>query len=308
MTESSGELQPETDAGEGFPAAPGRRRIKELETMVADVVLETPDTTTLVLFTGNDRLDYQAGHFLTIDPHQFEALERFTAFLEDLKGRREPPRAYSMCSAPHEKLLAVTIKEERYTSGSTKYPPLLSPLLVKRTTRGMRLAITGFTGPYTLAPDAEARGDHLVHVCAGSGIVPNFSILKHALAQQPRLRHTLVYSNKTWADVIFRDALDRLAAQNPGRLRVVHTLTRDGGEAPAGDVRRGRLSAPLLRELIPDPSAALVFVCGPAISAWDRLAARQKGVAPQPRFMESALDALAEIGVPRDRITRESYG
>ncbi len=52
--------------------------------MVADVTVETPDTSTLVLFTGNDRLDYKAGLFLTIDPHQFEALDRFTAFLEDL--------------------------------------------------------------------------------------------------------------------------------------------------------------------------------------------------------------------------------
>src|SRR5438093_10385083 len=113
--------------------------------MVADVIVEAPDTTTLVLFTGNDRLEYSAGHFLTIDPHQFEALERFTAFLEDLKGRREPPRAYSMASAPHEKHLAFTIKEERYASGATKYPPLLSPLLVKNIVRGMRLVLTGFT-------------------------------------------------------------------------------------------------------------------------------------------------------------------
>ena len=36
--------------------------------MVADVIVETPDTTTRVLFTGNDRLEYRAGHFLTIDP------------------------------------------------------------------------------------------------------------------------------------------------------------------------------------------------------------------------------------------------
>jgi hypothetical protein len=67
--------------------APPTRRIKELEVMVADVVVETPDTSTLVFFTGNDHLEYKAGHFLTIDPHQFEALERFTAFLEDLKGK-----------------------------------------------------------------------------------------------------------------------------------------------------------------------------------------------------------------------------
>src|SRR5262245_8201122 len=160
-------------------APTSRRRIKDLEVMVAEAVYETPDTTTLVFFTGNDRLDYKAGHFLTIDPHQFEDLQRFTAFLEDLKGKREPPRAYSMASAPHERYLAVTVKEERYISGVTKFPPLLSPLLVKRTTRGMRLEVTGFTGPYTLPEDIESKTDHLVHVCAGSGIVPNFSILKH---------------------------------------------------------------------------------------------------------------------------------
>jgi 3-ketosteroid 9alpha-monooxygenase subunit B len=73
-------------------APPERRRIKELEAMVADVIHETPDTTTLVLFTGNERMDYEAGRFLTIDPHQFEGLERFIAFFEDLKGRKEPDR------------------------------------------------------------------------------------------------------------------------------------------------------------------------------------------------------------------------
>ena len=50
-----------------------------------------------------------------------------------LKGKREPPRAYSMCSSPHERYLAVTVKEERYLSGTTKFPPLLSPLLRSET-------------------------------------------------------------------------------------------------------------------------------------------------------------------------------
>ena len=70
-----------------------RKRIKQLEVMVADTIRETHDTTTLVLFTGNDKLDYKPGHFLTIGPHQFAALERFTAYLEDVKGKKEPPRA-----------------------------------------------------------------------------------------------------------------------------------------------------------------------------------------------------------------------
>jgi ferredoxin-NADP reductase len=286
-----------------------RHRIKQLEVMVADVITETPDTTTLVLFTGNDRLEYEAGHFLTVDPHQFDALERFTAFLEDVKGRREPPRAYSLSSAPHERHLAFTVKEERYVSGVTRYPPLLSPLLVKRTPRGTRMVVTGFTGPYTLPADAESRAKTVVHVCAGSGIVPNFSILKHALAERPRLEHVLVYSNRTWEDVIFRRELDELAGSYAGRLRIVHSLTREGDAGRFGPgVRPGRVNAALLREAIPDPSACLVLVCGPAVSPWEKQAAREKGAEPAPRFMESVLLVLAELGVPKDRVLRESYG
>jgi 3-ketosteroid 9alpha-monooxygenase subunit B len=285
------------------------RRIKELEVMVADVIVEAPDTTTLVLFTGNDRLEYSAGHFLTIDPHQFEALERFTSFLEDLKGKREPPRAYSMSSSPHERYLAVTVKEERYVSGMTKFPPLLSPLLVKRTTRGMRLVVTGFTGPYTLPADVSTRTDHIVHVCAGSGSVPNFSMLKFALANHPSLRHTFLYSNKTWDDIIFRDELARLATQHPNRLTVVHTLTREENTSLFGaSVRKGRVNAALLREAIPTPGECDVYVCGPGISKFDVAAAKERGETPQPRFLESVLADLAAIGVPKNRIKREFYG
>jgi ferredoxin-NADP reductase len=262
-----------------------------------------------VLFTGTDRLDYEAGHFLTIDPHQFEALERFIAYFEDVKGKREPPRAYSMSSAPHERYLAITVKEERYERGATKYPPLLSPLLVKRTVRGMRVVVTGFTGPYVLPPDVESRTDHIVHVVAGSGAVPNLSILKHALTYLPGLRHTFVCSNKTAADVIFRQQLEELARRFPESLRLVHCLTREEDVTRLGPMfRKGRVSADLLRELVPDPRGCLVYACGPAVSSWEKAAARERGEEPRPRFMESALRALAEVGVPQDRITTESYG
>ena len=286
-----------------------KRRIKQLEVMVADVIVETPDTATLVLFTGNDKLEYSAGHFLTIDPHQFEALERFIAFLEDLKGQREPPRAYSMCSAPHERYLAVTVKEERYVSGLTKFPPLLSPMLVKRTVRGMRLVVTGFTGPYTMPQGIDGETEHLVHICAGSGSVPNFSMLKFALAHHPKLRHTFIYSNKTWDDVIYRDALAALAAKHADRLTVVHTLTREENQTVFGSsVRKGRVNAALLREMIPNPTECLAYVCGPGISKWDVAAAEQAGTKPQPRFLESVLAELNAIGVPPKRIKREFYG
>jgi ferredoxin-NADP reductase len=289
-------------------AAP-RKRIKEMEVMVADAVVETPDTTTLVFFTGNDRLEYKAGHFLTIDPHQFESLQRFTSFLEDLKGKKEPPRAYSMCSAPHERYLAVTVKEELYVSGLTKYPPLLSPLLVKRTFRGMRLVVTGFTGPYVLPDDIESKAERIVHVVAGSGIVPNFSILKHALLNHPKLKHTLVYSNKTWDDTIFRRELEAVASANPDRVDIVHTLTREPEPERYGkNVRKGRVDEALLRNTVGDPSGAICYVCGPGITPHDRSAAKAQGVEPTPRFLETSITALRNIGFPDKMIKRESYG
>jgi ferredoxin-NADP reductase len=286
-----------------------RRRIRELEVMVADHVRETHDTSTLVLFTGNDHLEYKAGHFLTLDPHDFPGLERFTAYLEDVKGKREPARAYSMSSAPHEKQLAITVKEERYVSGLTKYPPLLSPLLVHRIPRGTRLVITGFTGPYVLPDDIESRTDHLVHVCAGSGIVPNYSIIKQCLVEHARLKHTLIYSNKTWKDVIFRRQLQELVTEHPDRLMVIHAITRDPDAVnKARNVRTGRINEALLKEFIPDPTAVVVYCCGPGITKYDRESAREKGEEPAPRFLESALVALSAIGVPAENVKREMYG
>ena len=107
-----------------------REKIKELEVIVVEVIKEAPDTATIVFFTGNDLLNYQPGNFLAIAPQQFPALERWVRYLEDLKGKKEPARAYSLTSSPDEKYLAITVKEERYISGVTSYPPLLSQFLL----------------------------------------------------------------------------------------------------------------------------------------------------------------------------------
>jgi ferredoxin-NADP reductase len=134
-------------------------------------------------------------------------------------------------------------------------------------------------------------------------------MLKHALAFHPRLRHTFIYSNKTWRDIIFRDALTELEAKHPERLRVIHTLTREPDVALCGPfVQKGRVNAELLRELIPDLDSCVIYVCGPGISKFDREVAKEKGEQPQPRFLESVLADLKSLGVPNARIKRESYG
>lgn len=286
-----------------------RQQIKPLEVMIAEIVRETHDTVTLVVFTGNDTLAYRAGHFLTIDPHQFPQLAGQLAYFEHVKGRREPTRAYSMSSAPHERQLAVTVKEELFEAGHTPYPPLLSPVLVHGLQTGQRLTVIGFTGPYVLPDDVEAQTDHLVHVCAGSGIVPNFSILKSALHEHPKLRHTLLYGNKTHNDIIFRSQLEALERAHPQQLRVVHALSREQEAGKHGSAyRAGRIDRALLEEFIEDRRTALVYACGPGITTFERKAARAQGVEPRPRFLESVIADLAAMKVEKNRINYESYG
>ena len=282
---------------------PERQKPQTFEVVVTDVVHETPDTVTLVL--GAEKMpSYRAGQFLTIDPHAFPILAGQVAYLEHLKGKKELVRAYSMASAPHEPL-AITIKEEPYRPGDLHFP-LLSPVLVYSCPGGTRFPVVGFTGPYTLPPDVEQRTGHIVHVVAGSGVVPNFSILKDSLRSHPKLRHTFIDTNKTWGDVIFQSTLARLAAEHPDRLRVVHTLTRH--EDPPPGVRKGRVTKELLEEFIPDRDTAFAYVCGPAIASWDRKKAMEAGEQPTPRFLETTLAHLQAVGFTPARIRREAYG
>jgi 3-ketosteroid 9alpha-monooxygenase subunit B len=285
---------------------PDRHKPQTFEVVVTEVIHETPDTVTLVL--GAEQIPpYRAGQFLTIDPHVFKVIAGQVAWVEHLKGKKELVRAYSMASAPHEPL-AITIKEEPYHPGDL-HAPLLSPLLVHGTPAGTRFPVVGFTGPYTLPPDVEQRTEHIVHLVAGSGVVPNYSILKDSLRNHPRLRHTFIDTNKTWKDIIFREGLTRLAAEFPDRLRVEHTLTRqvDISALPPG-VRQGRVTRELLEQLVPDRGTAMAYLCGPAVASWDRKKALEAGTAPAPRFLESTIANLQAVGFTPARIKREAYG
>jgi ferredoxin-NADP reductase len=225
-----------------------------------------------------------------------------------VKGKKEPGRAYSLTSAPHEKQLAITVKAETYVKGQTKYPPLLSPFLTYSVRPGMAFKATGIGGPYVLPPDIDTRSEHIVHVCAGSGIVPNYALLKFCLETGMSQRHTLIYGNKTWDDIIFRHQLQALAERFPDKFRLIHSISREKRTGPGLDIRHGRVGEELLREVIQDPSSCEVFSCGPGLSNFDKIAARERGEEPQPRFLETVLAGLKNIGVPPEREHHESYG
>ena len=281
------------------------KRPESFEVVVDSVKQESPDTVTL-FFAADGHRDYLAGQYLSIAPQQFAAIEPLRLELERLKGRREPPRKYSMSSAPHEPLVAITVKEEEYLPDKTKYRPLLSGHLVRGLPAGSRVHVFGYAGPYVL-PERLPPGQLVVHVTAGSGAVPNFSILKDALHRRLDVRHLWLGSNKRREDVLFHDELVALHREHEGRfVGRVDTLTRERVEG----FRFGRLGPELLQELIPaaERGSCLVYACGAAVPPWERKAALHAGTEVTPRFMETVLGALHGMGIEDRRIKRETYG
>lgn len=304
------------DTAEATQAKPKPRKkpkIQEYDVVVADVVQETHDTVTLYLAKADpadtEPWEYEAGQFCTLRPHELPALGQLVTYFEERKGKREPARAYSLATAPHEEHVGITIKEEHFYPGESKYPPLLSPFLVYSAPVGTRFKIQGFGGPYTFPEDIEEKTSHVVHICSGSGSVPNYGLIKHALHTGMDLRHTFIYGNKTWDDIIYRDALEEIAARHPDELRLVHCLTRQKDESvfERPNVRKGRVSRALVEELVPDHASAEYYLCGAGITKWDRLAAKDAGVEPAPKFLEGVLAILDDLGVDKDRVHKESW-
>ncbi len=270
------------------------------------IIQETKDTVSLVFEMPKEPISYQAGQFLSIAPKQFLVLRQQIAYLEHTKRTSELVRSYSLCSMPDDPHLAITIKEEVFVPNVTAYPPLLSPYLVHGLKAGMTVEMRGFSGTYVL-PD-ELQEGRVVHIVAGSGVVPNFSILRWALVHRPKLRHLVLYSNKTSDEIIFRSQLDALEEAHPDKLEVIHYLTRQGEQAP-GDLKRvhlGRIDRAALAEALKEP--AIVYLCGPGLTRFERKAARAKGEEPKPRFIDSLHPVLFDLGLTKEQIKVEAYG
>jgi ferredoxin-NADP reductase len=208
---------------------PGERRlrvkwVKEETVDAVSVGLERPEGFT-----------FEAGQFLTL--------------LLPVDGK-ELRRSYSLSSAPGEQdALVFTVKRVAGGAGST--------WLHRNVKAGATLRVRGPSGSFVYRP-REAPG-RLVLVGGGSGITPLMSILKTVLAGSPEVPVFLLYANRSAADVIFREELDRLAAQHPG-LTVRHVLEQAGGlPCAVGRVSREELAA----ALGPKPGEARVYLCGP---------------------------------------------
>ena len=146
--------------------------------------------------------NYRAGQYLTL---------RF-----EIDGKEER-RAYSMCSAPHEDELAVTVK--RVSGGR------VSNYIADVLKAGDTVDVMPPMGRFLANPDPALRRKYYLFG-AGSGITPLMSILRSVLESEPKSEVILLYGNRDEDTIIFREQLADLQRRYAGQLTVEHTLSQ----------------------------------------------------------------------------------
>ena len=194
------------------------------------------------------------------------------------EGGYQAERSYSLASAPGD---GPALTVERLDDGE------VSPYLVDEIVPGDRFELRGPVGGYFVW-DADASADPLLLVAGGSGVVPLMAMLRHRTAASSTVPAKMLYSSRTYEDVIYREELEQLDARGDG-LEIVHTLTR--ARPPGWNGYAGRVDADLLREVsFSAESNPRVFVCGPT------------------SFVEAVAEGLVSLGHRPGRIRTERFG
>jgi ferredoxin-NADP reductase len=187
-------------------------------------------------------------------------------------------RSYSIASPPDQNRLMLTV--ERLSDGE------VSSYLVDELRPGDVIELRGPIGGYFVW---EARiGGPLLLIAGGSGIVPLMAMLRHRVASGSTEPARLIYSSRSFEEIIFREELEQLTARADG-VEVIHTLTRS--QPPGWNGYARRIDAQMLAETVfPPASMPVTFICGPT------------------SFVEAASRALVLLGHDAKRIRTERFG
>src|ERR1700681_525987 len=179
---------------------------------VAELIRETPRVSSLVVDVP-DWPGHLAGQHVDV---------RLTA-----EDGYQAQRSYSIASPPEDPRVTLTV--ERLDDGE------VSPYLAGELRVGDKLELRGPIGGYFVW---EAQlGGPLLLVAGGSGIVPLMAMLRHRAAVGSTVPTRLLYSSRTFEDLIYRDELDRLVSSTT-MLEVVYILTRMQPPGWTGYARR----------------------------------------------------------------------
>lgn len=236
---------------------------------IADMIDETADARSIrfaIPETLRDAFKFKPGQHLTLKA--------------DVAGE-ELRRNYSLCVAPQDGALTVTVKRIAGGAFSNWANDSLKP--------GDSLDVMPPHGSFTWDFDPQAD-NHYVGFAGGSGITPVMSLLKTALLTEPESRFTLFYGNRDSGSIIFLEALAQLKNRFMDRLQVHHFLAEEAEDIDLFNGMLDRTKCDEILDVLVDPAeAAAFFICGPG------------------PMMDAAEQALLGKGVEAARIHLERF-
>jgi ferredoxin-NADP reductase len=214
------------------PTPPPRLRWMTAE--VREVIDETPRVRSLVLHLP-EWPGHKAGQHVDV---------RLTA-----DDGYQAQRSYSIASPPRAGMVTLTV--ERLEDGE------VSSYLAGDVRAGDKFELRGPIGGYFVW--TPVLGGPLFLVAGGSGVVPLMAMLRQRIATNTNVPATLLYSSRSFDDIIYRAELDEIGGQG---VTVVHTLTRTQPEGWRGLSRR--IDRAMLEATGFAPSERpRIFICGP---------------------------------------------
>ncbi|WGW11152.1 phenylacetate-CoA oxygenase/reductase subunit PaaK [Saxibacter everestensis] len=194
----------------------------------------------------------------TIPPElaeQFEYIPGQHVALKATVDGQDIRRSYSLCAVPNGRELKIGVKET--------YGGLFSTFVRSTLKPGDTLEVMNPQGSFTSSATPDSSG-RVVALVAGSGITPVMALAESVLQTSAHSRFTLVYANRTAAEVMFLEEIADLKDRFPARFDVHHVLSREGRDA---ELYSGRIDAPklekLLHYIVRPESVDEWFLCGP---------------------------------------------
>jgi ferredoxin-NADP reductase/DMSO/TMAO reductase YedYZ heme-binding membrane subunit len=223
-------------------AAPGtaaKARFWKGELRVGGVFDETPNVRTFRLLPVNGEsipFRFSAGQFLN---------------LSLVIDGKKVGRSYTIASPPtRDAYVELTIKREDRGHVSRYLHEMLM--------QGGRVSVSAPAGRFTFAGEPATP---LLLIAGGVGVTPVMSILRDLTDRVWPGKIDLVFSARTRADIIFADELNLLERRHPN-VHVHFTLSRESPTEWTG--LRGRITAAMLKSILPDLQHRAVFICGPS--------------------------------------------
>ncbi len=184
---------------------------------------------------------------------KFNAGEYIT--LKTVLEGKEIRRSYSICSAPFEEKLVVGIKQVEGGLFSSFANDVLKV--------GDVLEVMPPMGNFKIVTSKNTQ-KHYCFFAAGSGITPILSMIKTVLSEQPLSTVTLIYGNKTFESIMFREDIEALKNAYMQRFFLHHVLSRS---LIGNTLNRGRIDVEKCEKLFSSLFQISFFddfyMCGP---------------------------------------------